>query len=187
MENRLAIFKDKWGKLERYLGFEIRTRRTAIDSDACHDESISYSLCQRFYGRKDELEKALAYANNMLDMIDGILEPEGLPEYARKDYENYKSTNTILLIYQLVGNMYYMQGDFQRSAEHIMRCLSYERNDIGLWVELLFSLRSAGEFVLFEDAMFNFRALVIQWQADPDKILTHQKVVELIDAVSGND
>jgi len=63
-----------------------------------------------------------------------------------------------------------------------MKSLSYYRNDLTSWVELMFSLRSIEEFELFEGIIFNLEALYLSWKKDGSDVLDKKKLYELVDS-----
>ena len=157
-------------ELESYLGFPIGKKDILLESNEPHDEAFSYNLCQRFYGKNDDLKKAIEIANKILKKL--------LQEYKKDNSQVY--LKDIERFYSLIGNMYYLLGDFKYAVGYFMKSLSYNKNDISNWVGLLFSLRSIGDFKLFEDGIFNFENLCRAWRDDPGKEMTQKKVIELI-------
>jgi len=151
-------------KLEQYIGFPLRKKDVTIESKEPHDETFSYGLCQRFYGKEDELKKSIKLGNEILFNL----------------LKNKKDAKQIEMLYSLIGNMYYLSGDFNYAAGYFMKCLSYNKEDISHWVGLLFCLRALGEFELFEKGMFNFEKLNLAWKNDKEKELGQEKVMEII-------
>lgn len=162
--------KSEIKELESYLGFQIEKKDIFLESNEPNDETFSYGLCQRFYGKENELKKAINTADKILAQL---LQKRGNPDYIKQ----------IEMFCSLIGNMHYLLGDFKYSAGYFMKSLSYNKNDISEWVGLLFSLRSIGEFELFEKAIFNFEKLCLLWKNDHDREMTQKKVVELIKKV----
>ena len=154
-------------KLEQYIGFPLRKKDVTIESKEPHDETFSYGLCQRFYGKEDELKKSIKLGNEILFNL----------------LKNKKDAKQIEMLYSLIGNMYYLSGDFNYAAGYFMKCLSYNKEDISHWVGLLFCLKALGEFELFEKGMFNFEKLNLAWKNDKEKELTQKKAVEIITKV----
>jgi len=151
-------------KLERYAGFPLRKKDVTIESKESHDETFSYGLCQRFYGKENELKKGIKMGNDIL----------------RELSKDKKNTKQIEMLYSLVGNMYYLSGRFNYAAGYFMKCLSYNKEDISHWIGLLFCLRAMEEFELFEKGMFNFEKLNLAWKNDKEKELSQEKAVDLI-------
>ncbi len=149
-------------ELENLIGFSVRRKAVPLELNEPHDESFSYGLCQRFYGRAGELEKAISEANGLLMMLlrENRLDP------------SKAAHNEIGLLYALVGNMYYLLGDYRMSAGYFLRCLSYNKNDITPWIELLFSLRAIGRFELFEKGIFNLEKIYNSWKENPETGMT---------------
>jgi len=154
-------------RLEKYVGFPLRKKDVTIESEESHDETVSYGLCQRFYGKEEELKKGIKLGNKILSNL----------------LKNKKDAKQIEMFYSLIGNMYYLSGDFNYAAGYFMKCLSYNKEDISHWVGLLFCLKALGEFELFEKGMFNFEKLNLAWKNDKEKELTQKKAVEIITKV----
>lgn len=153
--------------LEKYLGFEIRKKSISLKSEQPYNEAFSYSLCQKFYRKEKELKKCIEHSKKILHKL-----------LSKKNRSLYKEK--IEHFYSLIGNMYYLLGDFNNSAGFFMKCLSFNKDDLSHWIELLFSLRALGEIDLFEKGIFNFKELCIAWKNDSDQQLTQRKVVQLI-------
>jgi len=151
-------------RLEDYVGFPLRKKDVTIESKESHDETFSYGLCQRFYGQENELKNAINQCNKILFNL----------------LKDKKDAKQIEMLYSLIGNMYYLSGDFNYAAGYFMKCLSYNKEDISHWVGLLFCLRALGEFELFEKGMFNFEKLNLAWKSDKENELSQEKVMEII-------
>ncbi len=166
------MISDRIAELERTLGFPIDRRPIPYGLGEPHDEIFSYNLCLRFQ-KNDELEKAIGEAREILRML--------LTE--RKRTGDSGLDRTIGLFYSLIGNMYYIFDDFILSAGFFVESLSYEKDDITPWVELLFSLRAVGEFELFEKGIFNLEKLVTGWRDSREKRFSQDKFLELIKVI----
>ncbi|MFW9873756.1 MAG: tetratricopeptide repeat protein [Candidatus Thorarchaeota archaeon] len=166
----MDIIRSEIKEFESYLGFPIEKKDILLESNEPHDETFSYTLCQRFYGKNDDLKKAIKIADRILKKL--------LWEYKKDNSQVY--LKDIETFYSLIGNMYYLLGDFKYAIGYFMKSLSYNKNDISNWVGLLFSLRSLGDFKLFEEGIFNFEKLCLAWRNDPEKEMTQKKVVGLI-------
>lgn len=153
--------------LERYTGFPIKRVNVTLESRRPHDESFSYNLCQRFYGRDDELRIVIRKAKRILSTLL-VIDKEG----------NYKKLTGAL--FSLIGNMYYILGEFRASTGYFMKALSYGKNDITNWVEFMFSLRANGNIDVFEDLIFNLQGVYEAWRDDKETEMTQEKVYELI-------
>lgn len=151
--------------LEEYICFPIRRDKTALDSGKPHDESFSYGLCQRFY----EDKKGLDIAIKMNEKIIFVLLKEKI-----------HLNQSLSLLFSLLGDMYYLKGDFTRSMNCFMKALSYDKVEIANWVGLVFSLRSNGKIDLFEDIMFNFRPIYNLWENSASSVLDQEKLLDLI-------
>ena len=88
-------------KLEDYLGFLVERREVTLEANEPHDEILSYGLCQRFYGKEEELRIAIEKTTVIL------------MELKRCDNRNLKKE--ISLFYSLLGDMYYLASDFTKS------------------------------------------------------------------------
>lgn len=161
-------------RLENLIGFPIRRKEVLLELNEPHDETFSYGLCQRFYGKDRELEKAISESNGLLMLM--LREQKLDPSRAdRKEIER---------LYALVGNMYYLLGDYRMSAGYFLKSLSYNKNDITPWIELLFSLRAIGEFELFEKGIFNLEKIYNSWKENPETELTQALFNKIIKNVA---
>lgn len=156
-------------KFEEHLGFGVAKKDVTLESGESHDESLSYSACLRFYGKDDELKSAISDGNKILKKL--IIENKKSGAY-KKEVEAF---------YSLIGSMYYILGDFKYSIGYFMKCLSYNKQDVGNWMGLLFSLKSIGEFELFEKAMFGFEEVYGRWSEDNRNNMTQEKLLNLIE------
>jgi|TARA_Y100000310_G_C20531988_1_gene738944 tetratricopeptide (TPR) repeat protein len=154
--------------LEKYLGFPIKKKEITLKSNEPYNEVLSYGLCQRFYNKDDELKLAIKKTTTILMKI-----------------LNNKDTDEkyISIFFSLLGNMYYVLGDYKQSIGCFMKSLSYNKNDTTDWIELIFALRAYGEFEIFEDIIFNFEKIYNEWKNNPSKELTKEKVYELINKI----
>lgn len=153
-------------ELENFLGFSTNRLEINLQSRWAQNEIFSYDLLQRFYNKDDELKMAIKKTTNVLAIL----------------IESNNSNNKQISNYfSLLGNMYYILGDFNKSIGCFIKSLSYNKNDLTSWVELMFSLRSNGNFKVFEDLMFNIGKIYLLWKNDPAKELTKEKVYELIE------
>ena len=147
-------------KLEAHIGFAAKRKKIPMSAAHPHDETFSYGLCQRYYGKDEELAEAITLAK----------------EAIRADQKSWQ-------LYSLIGNLYYIKGDFAMAAGCFMKALSYCRDDITGWVELLFSLRAMGEFELFERGMFDLKRLYYKWQSKKEKELSQSLLIAMIDEI----
>ena len=152
-------------ELENYLGFSTNRLEITLDSKWAQNEIFSYDLLQRFYNKDDELKIAIGKTTKILKKL------------VESDNTNNKQVSNC---FSLLGNMHYILGDFNRSIGCFMKSLSYDKNDLTSWVELMFALRSNGNFTVFEDLMFNIEKIYFLWKNDPARELTKEKVYELI-------
>lgn len=151
-------------ELEKYLGFPITRVQINPDSKNPYDETISYGLCQRFYNKEDELQRAVIKTTNILMQLI--------------NKENDKKL--IALYFSLLGNMYYILGDFKKSIGCFLKTLSYNKEDMTGWIELMFAIRANGDFGVFEDIIFNLEKIYIKWCNDKSEVLTKEKIFEII-------
>ncbi|MBI2134845.1 hypothetical protein HYU09_02565 [Candidatus Woesearchaeota archaeon] len=151
-------------ELENYLGFS--TNRLEINLESKWNEIFSYDLLQRFYNKDDELKTAINKAINILTML------------IKSNNGNNKQISDH---FSLLGNMYYIMGDFNKSIGCFMKSLSYNKNDLTGWVELMFSIRAYGDFRIFEDIIFNLEKAYRLWKNDTGHELTKEKMLSLID------
>jgi tetratricopeptide (TPR) repeat protein len=151
-----------------YLGFSLSRAHIPLEANQAHNECFSLGVCHRFYGREEELEEAIAKGNRILKRL--------ISEHKKEDrYETY-----LELFYAILGNMYYVKGDFRLATGYFMKVLDYAKDDITAWVELLFSLRAMGEFELFEEGIFAIERIYKGWKKNRDDGLTQNKLILLI-------
>jgi len=165
----MLLIQDEINEIEKFLGFPIKRSEITIESEEPHDEKFSYGLCQRFYRKEDELKIAIDKTTKILSNLIKS--------------SNKEKNEQISIFFSLLGNMHYILNDFNRAAGCFMKSLSYNKNDLTSWVEFIFSLRSMGNFEVFEDMIFNLEKIHHTWEADPDSNLTKGKIYELIDKV----
>jgi tetratricopeptide (TPR) repeat protein len=145
------------------IGFRAHRRIIALEDNEPHDETFSYSLALRYYGREIEMDEAIALAKEILRIMPGQCSNEDISQMC-----------------SLIGNMLYIRGDFRLSAGYFIRALSYSKRDITPWIELLFSLRAIGEAELFEKGIFGLEELYNKWISCPEHELTQAKLVSMI-------
>lgn len=155
-------------ELEDYIGFPIKRKEITLESNESYDETLSYNLCQRFYGKDKELTVAIKKTEEIL--IEII-------ETNKKDNKQKKE---IALFFSLLGDMYYLASDFNKSINCFMKALSYNKIDITNWVGLMFSLRANGNIKIFEESIFNFEYIYNAWRRDPSNKMDQEKIYELI-------
>ena len=157
MQNKIKM-------LERYLGFPVHREDLIPESKNRYDESFSYWLCQRFYGKEEQMRIAIGKTTEILT------------ELIRN-----KSNNKLIAIYfSLLGNLYYLRGDFTKSINCFMKSSSYNKNDLGAWLELAFALRAYGDFTAFEGIIFNLEGIYGEWKNDADAKLSKEKVLDMV-------
>ena len=165
----MLLKQDEIKELESYLGFPIKRVEITLESRNPHDETFSYGLCQRFYNKNDELKIAINKTTSILLSLVKL--------------SNEKNNKQISTYFSLLGNMYYILGDFNKSIGCFMKALSYNKNDLTNWIELIFTLRVGGNFEVFEDLIFNLKKIYNAWKIDSEKRLNKEKVYELINKV----
>ncbi len=149
-------------KLREVTGIDIHREPIALESGQAHDDTFSYCLCQRYYDNPVGLSEAINLGNQA---IAWALRNKG-PNLAK--------------LYEFVGDMLYLKGDCRMAAGYFMKALTYSRSDINPWINLLFSLRSIGEFDLFEEAVFNFDSVYRAWEVSREPEMTQEIVNHLI-------
>lgn len=154
----------KIASLEKFMGFRIKKERILAGSEKPFDETFSYNLCQRFYGKEKELMLAIKTGNEILLELIG--------RGGRKQ--------VLCWMYSLVGNMYYILGKFETSTGYFMKVLSLDREDISGWMELMFSLRAMGKFEMFEKIDFNIELLSRLWAEDRENEMNRERLVEIL-------
>ena len=89
----------------------------------------------------------------------------------------------ISVYFSLLGNMHYILGDFDKSVNCFMKSLSYNKEDLTSWVELIFSLRALGEFEIFEKIIFNLEKFYDLWIQENSYELNKDKIYWLISKI----
>jgi len=151
-------------KLEEYIGFPIKRKEIMFDLNEPHDEAFSYGLCQRFYGKENELNIAIKKTEKIIINI------------TKQD----ELKNKISIFFSLLGDMYYLESDFARSINCFMKALNFNKEDITNWVGLMFSLRAYGEIDIFENLIFNFEDIYYTWKKDTGSEMNQEKIYELM-------
>lgn len=146
-----------------YMGIELTRNSIPFEMNECHDESISFEVCQRFYGKDKELDECILKAKK--DLKEMLINRQG----------------EIELMHAFIGNLLYLRGDYAEAAGYHMNILSVKREDITPWVELIFCLRGMGKFELFEDAIFSLGWIYNRWKHDPERKMTQKKFIELVE------
>jgi len=157
--------------LEQKLGFKINRSTISIEDKESYNEIYSYSLALKYYEKNDDVLNLIKLSLNILSML-------------LKNYPFEK--NLIANFYSIIGNLYYVIDEFSTSSGYFMRGLSYSKNDINLWYEFIFSLRSLGEIELFEKIMFNFKKIYSFWEKDFDFDFNQEKVQELVNRLNSD-
>jgi hypothetical protein len=153
-------------QLEELIGFSLRRPAVRLEEGIPHDERYSYFLCQRFFGKDEELLRAITLALASLRQALKDRDRAGIVDFA-----------------SLLCCMHYLRGDFPQSAGYATIALSYERQDLTIWVDLLFAVRGMGEFALFEQALFNLPTLYQLWKSDPETVFSQDKFVRMLDRI----
>jgi tetratricopeptide (TPR) repeat protein len=149
--------------LEKYIGFPIKRPEVTLESGRPYDESFAYRLCQQFYGNPDALTQAIRTTTKVLLTR----------EVDRKQRE---------LLFAVLGNMYYLQGDFDRSIGCFLKSLTLNKIDLTNLIELAFALRASGRTALFEDIMFNLEVIGMLLRQE-SKEINKDKIVEIIEKI----
>ena len=152
--------------MENKIGFPLRRVEITDKTLKSYDETFSFKLCQKFYGKREELRPLTEKITSLLLKLI-------------KNGDN----KLIAYCFSLLGNMYYILGDFKKSIGCFLKSLSYNKNDLTNWIELIFALRAEGKFEIFEDIIFNLEKIYISWKNDLDSKLTKEKIYELINKV----
>jgi hypothetical protein len=131
-----------------------------IDSDIRENTLYSYHLCIRFYGDEIKLRKLAAAARKAFSQTDDV--------------------RLKMNLCALLGNIHHLLGDYGTAAGYFIETLSYTKEDVTAWIELLFCLRDMGHFKTFQAAVFNLEKLYEQWQKDPEVKMTQGLFMEMI-------
>lgn len=149
------------------IGLPLDRIEVSIDSDTPHDETFSYELALKFYGMEKQLSYAIKKANQHL-----------------KESLKIKDKKRISNMFSIIGNLYYIKGDYKTSAGYFMQSIDHNKKDLTNWVELLFAIRAMGNFELFEKAVFNLRQLYLQGQNSSR--INQQSFTKLVNKVALN-
>jgi tetratricopeptide (TPR) repeat protein len=167
MEQKIII---KINELEKIIGFSLKFKNITLKSKESHDESFSYGLSMRFYNKNNELIKTIIKTKQLLYLVK-----------KRKKSDKI----TIESLYSLIGNMYYILGNYSISAGYFMKCITLNKKNITFWIELLFSLRAMGEFELFEKGIFNLEKMILDWdKSSKKKKLNKNNFLKLIKKIN---
>lgn len=158
---------EKIKELEEFLGFPLSRKGVRLEDNLPHDESVSYGLCQRLYGNPEDIKKAI---NRLTCIIIGLKKIKG----------NNNLEEQIAFFFSVLGDLYYLEKDFDKAINCFMKALSYNREDITNWAGLIFSLRSHGEFKIFEEMIFRFEEIYIKWREDKSNEMDQKKLKELL-------
>jgi tetratricopeptide (TPR) repeat protein len=167
MEN---IIQDRINEFEMFIGFPVKRKETLAESNNSHDESFSYNLCQRFYGQDAELELAIARATSLLILLT-----------KESGFSREKE-----LLFSLLGNLYYLQGDFERSIGCFLKALSSNKKDLTNLIELAFALRASGRISIFEDIIFNLERMHFTLRDYSQGELNKDRILEIIGKAKGS-
>ncbi|MBL7056091.1 hypothetical protein ISS07_04220 [Candidatus Woesearchaeota archaeon] len=163
----LTEIKTKIEDLESFIGFPVRRVLVTPAAKNPHDETLSYNLALRFYKKREEIEEAIIKVEAILvGLMNSGAESEDISVY-----------------FSLLGNMHYILGDFDKSVNCFMKSLSYNKEDLTSWVELIFSLRALGEFEIFEKIIFNLEKFYDLWIQENSYELNKDKIYWLISKI----
>lgn len=157
--------------LEKYLGFDIRREIITFDSNEPHDENFSYSLALKFYNDNKSLMKGILMATEIakdLNTYDDELEFRGL-------------------VFSLLGDMFYLYGDFKRSLGCFIQSLSLSKKDYTTWVGFMFAIRANEDIELFEEMIFNLGKVYDAWNDDTLKSLNKEDLEHYLKSLSIDD
>ncbi len=148
--------------LEEMFGFPIKRREITLESKEPYDENVTYSLCHRFYNEPSKLPVAIQKATMVLTNV--------------KDSHDL---NQKAILFCVLGDLYYLQGDFSKSLGCYMKALSNQKKDVTPWAGFLFSIRALGHFDLFEDIIFHFEEFYKAWEMDTSWDFSKEKIEEM--------
>ncbi|HLD86954.1 MAG TPA: hypothetical protein VJB12_02730 [Candidatus Nanoarchaeia archaeon] len=163
------VLSEEIRELEAYIGFSVRRGILTLESKEPYDESFSYGLCQRFYNKDVELDVAIGRTTSILLRMVG---ESGVDSVQKARF------------FSLLGNMHYLKGDFRSAIGCFMKSLSFGKDDMTPWIELMFALRANGNFGEFEAIAFNLEGIHALWRSDPATNLTRENVLGLVDTLS---
>lgn len=150
-------------ELQHQIGFYPSREIKTLEAGEPHDETFSYQLARDFYNNEKALEKPISLTKKII-------------------YETqYKlDFDKLTIFYSLLGDMYYIYGDFSKSLGCYMNALSYNRKDLASWVGLMFSLRALGEFELFEKIIFNLEQVYNKWVEHKSVVMDKNILLQLL-------
>lgn len=156
---------NKINALEELIGFYPDRVIIRVNSKKPHDETFSYKLAQKFYNNPEGLKRPIILTKQII-----------------YDLQNSPKLNfySMTIFYSILGDMYYIYGDFNRSMACFMRALSYNREDLASWVGLMFSLRSLEDYDSFEKIMFNLQTVHDRWLQNDSAVLTKDILSEML-------
>ena len=152
-------------EIENEIGFPIKRIESTDKTLSPYDETFSFKLFQKYYRKENELQALIEKTTRLLFVLEK---------------EPNKDTRLIAYCFSLLGNMHYILKDFNKSIGCFMKSLSYNREDLTNWIELMFALRAHGNFMEFEGIIFNLEKIYSLWLQDPERELKKEKIYELI-------
>ncbi len=173
MEKEIAA---KIGTLEDFLGIPVRRVELFPSSIEPHDETFA-NLCHRFYGQEHEIEKAITLTTKLLLLIT-----------AKNRHNSHALTSReISILFSILGTLYYLKEQYDPSIGCFMKALSWYRDDMVPWIELMFSIRAAEDYGAFESIILHLEGIHELWKNDTSPTLDKEKLTELINkAVAKN-
>lgn len=153
--------------LEKYLGFELRREIITFGSNEPHNESFSYGLALKFYNENKALMKAIMMATEIVKDLDG-----------NDDEHLFRG-----LMFCLLGDMYYLYGDFNRSLGCFIQSLKLSKNDYTTWVGFMFAIRATDNIELFEKMIFNLGRIYDAWNDGELKSLERNDIEDFLEGI----
>ncbi len=153
--------------LENFLGIPIKRIEFSLASKGPYDEVFG-NLCHRFYGQEKEIKKATILTTRL------ILNATTAHAYSQRE---------ISLLFSLLGTCHYLQEHYTKSIGCFLKALSWYREDMTPWIELMFAIRASGEYTIFESILFNLEPLYLQWKSDSASELDREKLLDMIDSL----
>jgi tetratricopeptide (TPR) repeat protein len=167
MEKNTTLLEKE--NLEDLLGISISRVELVQDSEETHDEKFA-NLCHRFAGKEGDIEETITLATRILSRETKAARPT-------------LSKREISLLFSILGTLYYLQEHYEKSIGCFMKALSWYKEDMVPWIELMFAIRAHGEYGIFEDILFNIERMYAEWKRNSGKELTKQSLLGMIERI----
>jgi tetratricopeptide (TPR) repeat protein len=82
----------------------------------------------------------------------------------RLKIKNWLRQERIETIYALAGYIYYICEDFKKAKRYFLKTISLNPNNLDNWIDLAFSLRHLGEYVVSNGIIFNYNYVIYYYK-----------------------